>query len=166
MRRVSANLFIDSGADFSSCGTYRYRLWRRWGPGRALCFVMLNPSIANATENDPTVERCQRRADRMGFDALEVVNLFARIATDPTDLRSFDDPIGPGNDAAIIEACRGAGQVLVAWGVHGEFKGRSVAVSAMLRNAGIEMFALGLTKDGTPRHPLYLPNSVSPEPWP
>lgn len=156
------NLFVDSGATFSPCGLYRYRLWRRWGEGAPLLFVMLNPSIASATENDPTVERCQRRAANLGFPALEVVNLFARIATDPVDLASFDDPIGPENDTAILEAARGAGMIVCAWGVHGKLKGRGAVVAAMLRANGIPLYALGLTKDGMPRHPLYLPYHARP----
>jgi hypothetical protein len=98
----------------------------------------------------------------MGFPALEVVNLFARIATDPVDLASFADPIGAGNDDAILEAARGAGLTIAAWGVHGKIRERGANVAAMLRREGVELFALGITKDGMPRHPLYLRSSAEP----
>lgn len=162
------NLFTDAGATFSPCGAYRYRLWRRWAEGAPLVFVMLNPSTADAERNDPTVERCQRRAVRMGFPAVEVVNLFALRSTDPAALSLADDPIGPGSDAAILEAARGAGMVVCAWGTTTvkRFEWRAGAVAAMLRaDEGLALYALGTTKSGAPRHPLYLPDSSSPKPW-
>ena len=81
------DLFCKSGAQFSACNRYRYRLWRIWDESRKpLVMVMLNPSMANADQNDPTVERCQRRALKMGFGGLRVVNIFALVSTDPAAL--------------------------------------------------------------------------------
>src|SRR5689334_20041621 len=74
---------IVKSAVLSPCGLYRYRLTRRWGDGPALLFVMLNPSTADATEDDPTIRRCTGFAKREGMPAIEVVNLFAWRATDP-----------------------------------------------------------------------------------
>lgn len=164
---MSASLFVDSGAEFSECGIYRYRLWRRWAEGAPCVFIMLNPSTADAERNDPTVERCQRRAVRMGFPAVEVVNLFALRSTDPAALSVADDPIGPGNDAAILAAARGAGMIVAAWGAtrvkHFERRGEMVAEA--LRFRGFPLYALGITKSGAPRHPLYLPDSATPRDW-
>src|ERR1051326_5628436 len=90
---------------FSPCGLFRYRLWRHWTPGMPpLVFVMLNPSTADAEKNDPTVERCERRAKAGGFGGGEVVNLFALRSTDPKALYSAADPIGPENDKVIATA--------------------------------------------------------------
>lgn len=158
-------LFEQSGAIFSPCGTYRMRLWRRWGSGCPAVFCMLNPSTADATANDPTVERCERRARAMGFGGLEVINLFALRSTDPRALRRHDDPIGPGNDAAILEACGGAGIVICAWGAYGALMSRGECVHELLRSADVQPHILELNRDGTPKHPLYVGYDVQPKPW-
>lgn len=89
------SLFEQSGAAFSPCRRYRYRLWRTWGDAAPAVFVMLNPSTADEIENDPTVERCERRARAMGFGGLRVANIFSLRSTDPTALYTSDDPVGP-----------------------------------------------------------------------
>ena len=100
--------FRETGARFSVDRRYRYALWRVWDHGRGICnFLLLNPSIADEATNDPTSERCERRARRWGFGGLIVTNLFALCATDPAGLRRVADPIGPENDAAILETARG-----------------------------------------------------------
>ena len=85
-----------SRAWYSPCGVYRYRLERVWAPGALLACIMLNPSTATEERNDPTIERCERRARALGFGGLSVVNLFAFRATYPADLRRAADPVGPG----------------------------------------------------------------------
>ena len=157
-----------SGATFSQCGRYRTRLWRTFmgfRSPRPAVFVMLNPSTTDETANDPTVERCERRARAMGFTGLEVVNLFALRSTDPQELYRAADPIGKGNDASILEACRSAGIVICAWGAHGKHLGRGEFVRAQLLRAGIALHALAINRDGTPKHPLYVGYAVQPQPW-
>lgn len=153
-------------AVISECGRYRYRLARVWGEGPRLVFVMLNPSTADEHANDPTVERCERRARAGGFAGLEVVNLFALRSTDPGALymHSQDAAVGPLNDAAILDACV-LGFVVCAWGCHGNMGGRGERVRAMLAAKGIALHVLALNTDGSPRHPLYLANSCKPKPW-
>jgi len=157
----------ESRAVYSDCERYRYALDRVWSPegGRAV-FVMLNPSTATEVQNDPTVERCERRARALGFGAFTVTNIFAWRETDPRAMRRAEDPVGPGNDAAILAACDGAARVVCAWGTHGAHLGRGIAVETMLRGAGVPLFHLGLTKDGHPRHPLYIGYGTAPTPWP
>lgn len=156
-----------SGATYSPCGKYRYTLWRQWEPGKAFAtFIMLNPSTATELENDPTVERCQRRAVRLGYGGMRVVNIFALRSTDPQVLYLTDDPIGEENDAAILASVKDAGIVIAAWGFHGEYMGRGKAVELLLGAHGVRIHCLGLTKKtGMPRHPLYVGYSTQPIPF-
>jgi hypothetical protein len=158
---------IRAQATFSECMTYRYHLWRALDPGGVgtCLFVMLNPSTADHVKNDPTVERCQRRAAAWGYARLEVCNIFALRSTDPAALYRHPDPVGPENDAYIRAAALGASLVVCAWGGHGSRLGRrSEAVLALLKGVGAAPCALRLTKSGEPCHPLYLPYSLRPVP--
>lgn len=155
-----------SEAVFSVCGTYRYRLTRTWDGGRGrLLYIMLNPSKACEKKNDPTIARCQKRAELLGYGGLDVVNLFAFRATDPADLRAAMEPVGPENDAMLVQACGEADCILAAWGVHGRHRGRDDKVMSLLNGAGHSLYVLGLTRHGLPRHPLYVSYANRPEPW-
>lgn len=155
-----------SVAVYSDCERYRYTLTRVWdAAGRRALFVMLNPSTATEVQNDPTVERCERRARALGFGAFRVVNIFAWRATDPRDMRAAAEPVGAENDAAILEGADWADQIIAAWGAHGAHLARGAAVEHLLREAGAEVWHLGLTKAGHPRHPLYLAYTQQPEKW-
>jgi hypothetical protein len=154
-----------SEAVYSDCERYRYLLTRRWGPGRKALFVMLNPSTATEIQNDPTVERCERRARALGFGAFRVTNIFAFRATDPKVMRAVVDPVGPSNDAAILESLSWADLVLCAWGNHGLHLNRGADVAALLRKARVPLWHLGLTGQGQPRHPLYVGYDQQPQPW-
>jgi len=157
-------------AVYSDCEHYRYLLTRVWDETkpRAL-FVMLNPSTATEVQNDPTVERCERRARALGFGAFRVTNIFAWRATDPKEMRAQADPVGPENDTAILESVAWAGgpgdRIVCAWGAHGAHLGRGVAVERLLRATGRELHHLGLTRAGDPKHPLYIGYDRQPEPW-
>lgn len=150
-----------SVAVYSDCEAYRYLLTRVWDGAlpRAL-FVMLNPSTATEVQNDPTVERCERRARALGFGAFRVTNIFAFRATDPRAMRAVADPVGPNNDAAIRESVDWAGgpadRIICAWGTHGAHLGRGAAVARLLRESGRDLHHLGLTAAGAPKHPLYI----------
>lgn len=155
-----------STAVYSDCEAYRYALTREWSAsGGRIAFVMLNPSTASELRNDPTIEGCERRARQMGAGAFQVVNLFAYRATDPRDLKAANAPLGPENDAVLRQAAEWADQVICGWGVHGAHQGRGPAVEAMLREGGVDLYHLGLSKDGHPRHPLYRPYRQQPELW-
>ncbi|MCB1395363.1 MAG: DUF1643 domain-containing protein [Rhodobacter sp.] len=155
-----------STALYSPCERYRYALTRTWDPaGRKVLFVMLNPSTATEVQNDPTVERCERRARALGYGAFRVCNIFAWRATDPKVMRAQDDPVGPGNDAAIAEGADWADTVVCAWGTHGAHLARGPAVEALLRATGKPLWHLGLSKAGHPKHPLYIGYDRQPEPW-
>ena len=155
----------DSLAVYSDDEAYRYRLSRRWGTGAGVLFVMLNPSTATEARNDPTIERCERRARRWGFAGFSVGNLFGYRTTKPQDLKRAADPVGAENDRLLVEMAREAGMTLCAWGVHGDHRDRGAQVAALLRAEGLALHHLGLTRAGAPRHPLYLPYAEAPRAW-
>ena len=104
-----------SHAVYSDCEAYRYALTRAWDAnGPRLTFVMLNPSKATELHNDPTVERCERRARALGFGAFRVTNIFAWRDTDPQAMRRAADPIGPANDNSLLAAADWADQIIAA----------------------------------------------------
>lgn len=155
-----------SEAVYSDCERYRYALTRVWDPqGRRVLFIMLNPSKATEVQNDPTIERCERRARALGFGGFRATNIFAWRETDPGALRAVAAPEGPENDAAIRDSLGWADQVIAAWGAHGTHRDRGVAVTRLLQRAGGPVFHLGLTQAGHPRHPLYIAYARQPELW-
>jgi hypothetical protein len=159
-----------AGAEFSPCGTYRYRLWRHWAKGLPVaCFIGLNPSTADETKMDNTMRRIKNFAKSWGCGGFEMLNLFGLRSTDPKALYTHSDPIGPGNDRAIRLTVRACSYVVCCWGVHGVIDSRSAqvlwAISKTISKSRV--YCLGLTQpipggmDDTisypqPRHPLYL----------
>lgn len=155
-----------STAVYSDCERYRYSLGRIWDPaGKKVMFVMLNPSTATEVQNDPTVERCERRARALGYGGFRVTNIFAWRATDPRDMRAAPDPVGPENESTLKEGALWADHIIAAWGTHGAHLDRGIAVADMLSRQGKSLFHLGLSKAGHPKHPLYLPYSQQPISW-
>ncbi|NTI22396.1 DUF1643 domain-containing protein [Rhizobium rhizogenes] len=142
-------------AVISACGSYRYRLERSWDSELpTVAFIMLNPSTADAAQDDPTIRRCVGFAKSWGFGRLIVGNLFALRSTDPTTLYMHSDPIGPDNNAHLraIAAC--AEQIVFAWGNHGLLHERGRRVAEMLDHCNVS--ALHVTSKGQPGHPLYV----------
>lgn len=154
---------IRGTAVISEDGRYRYDLTRTWGDGPRVCFVMLNPSTADATEDDRTIGRCVGFAASWGLDGLVVVNLFAYRAMRAIALLQVDDPVGPENDAYIAQAHQSSAFTVVAWGAHAAIAGRDRAVVELLNG---ELKCVGTTKDGSPRHLLYARGSLAPVAWP
>lgn len=160
-----------SEAIYSDCERYRYALTRVWDEGgaRAL-YIMLNPSTATEIQNDPTVERCERRSRVLGFGSFRVTNIFAWRDTDPRNMKAADDPVGPENDAMIEQSARvwirgNSDRILCAWGTHGAFNKRGEAMSALLDKVGKPLYHLGLSKAGHPKHPLYISYAEQPRRW-
>jgi hypothetical protein len=149
---------------YSPCDAYRYGLSRVWDARKsALLFIMLNPSTADEHRNDPTVARCETRARAMGFGGVMIANLFAFRATRPQDLKRAALPVGDANDRLLDAWAGTAAMTVAAWGVHGSHQGRAQQVARGLKG---DLHHLGLTKDGHPRHPLYVPFATVPAPWP
>lgn len=152
------------GAVFSPCRTYRYSLWRRWdADGPTLNVIGLNPSTADEYADDPTIRRCIGFARAWGFGTLVMTNLFAYRSTDPRVLLTVADPVGPDNDQALRVQAYEAGMVVAAWGAHPLAVARSEAVRPLIQPYSV--MCLGATKDGAPRHPLYLPKTMLPSPF-
>lgn len=155
---------MKSGACFDPTGAYRYSLWRIWNHGPWVTFVMLNPSTADAEVNDATIRRCVCFAQRWGYGALEVVNLFALRTPYPQTLRVVEDPVGAECDAHILTAVARADQVVLGWGNWGKLYHRDRAVLDLLTPYS-NIYCLGLNQSGQPRHPLYLKQTVQPIPY-
>src|SRR2546428_7602321 len=153
----------DSGAVFSACRRWRYLLWRRWDAARPVAnFLMLNPSTADEVKLDPSCTRARRYAERWGFGAVVITNIFGWRATDPEEMKPARDPVGRGSDRAILRAARESALVVCAWGNHGAHLGRSLAVRRLLENEGIAPRVLRMNCSGEPAHPLYLPGTLRP----
>lgn len=168
--RPSGPPVTTDGALLSPDGRYRYWLRRQLGEdpaAPALVFVMLNPSTADATTDDPTIRRCKAFAVRDGWGALEVVNLYALRSTDPAALWRDPDPVGPDNDRHLLAACRRAVAVVAAWGAAPGLRPslRAAQVAGMLEREGIRLVSLGRTGSGHPTHPLYVKADRPFRPW-
>jgi hypothetical protein len=150
-----------AGATVDATGQYRYNLWRKISsdPGRVV-FVMLNPSTADASHDDPTILRCCSFAKMWGYGRVEVVNLFAFRATSPSVMKAASDPIGTENDAHIRGAVLGADLVIAAWGNHGSHLNRGEVVRRMLPAT---TRCLARNKSGEPKHPLYVAGTETPQ---
>jgi hypothetical protein len=149
-----------SGARFSPCRTWRYTLHRVWDQGLGLLMVIgLNPSTADEVQNDPTVARCVNYAKSWGFGGLVMMNAFAYRTTFPGVLKKAPDPVGPDNDFWLRRMAEEARQILAAWGNHGRWLDRQGQVLSLIDR---ELYCLGETKEGAPRHPLYLRKDAEP----
>jgi len=155
---------IGRSAHISTCGRYRYSLHRRWcgGDGRTVCFVMCNPSTADGLVDDPTIRRCISFARAWGYSVLCVRNLFCLRATDPAELMTAADPIGPDGDVELVEA-KTADLLVAAWGAIALPHRRDQVALEMF--AGKPLYVLALTKHGKPRHPLYVKGDAQPILW-
>lgn len=152
-----------SGALFSTCRRWRYLLWRQWDETLPVAnFLMLNPSTADEVQLDPSCTRARVYAERWGYGSLIVTNLFGWRATDPQAMKAAREPVGRGNDRAILRAAREAAIVVCAWGNHGAHLGRSGKVLTQLKKARVRLHALRINGAGEPAHPLYLPGNLEP----
>lgn len=157
---------MDRDAVISSSGTYRYLLTRYWDYTKPrVGFVMLNPSTADAKEDDPTIRRCINFAKSWGYGGIVVGNLFAYRATDPKKLTQVGSPVGPQNDVMLDRWIFGnekVGLVIAAWGAHSFAAARG---KELCRRHPNRLSCLGVTKAGHPKHPLYLRADTKPIPF-
>lgn len=158
-----------SGAVISDCGQFRYHLWRRWNPDLpTMVWVMLNPSTADATADDPTIRRCIGFAKREGCGGISVRNVFALRATDPAELAKHPDPFGPENEAYLLHARNVSLLTVMVLGWGAKLTDRRLR--EYYRRAEVccvvnQPYCFGTTKAGDPRHPLYLKGDAPLEKW-
>lgn len=151
--------YLLSDAVISDCGTYRYMLRRIWSDEKPLGVIMLNPSTADMTTDDNTIRRCVNFAKSFGHGGILVANLFAYRATKPDELFTASDPVGPDNFKHVKTMLSQVECVLCAWGANGDFlgQGKKMADFVTMRNA---LYCLGVNKNGSPKHPLYVKSST------
>lgn len=135
-------------------GPYRYSLGRLWGSGKIIAWIMLNPSTADGEKDDATIRRVIDFSKAWGYDGFLVGNLFAFRATNPKEMLSSIDPVGPNNDTELLKIAKSCDRVVCAWGANGGFMNRDGEVYGLLSQH--KLCHLGLTNGGQPKHPLYL----------
>jgi hypothetical protein len=154
----------------SSCRRYRYTLWRQWSADASspyVNFVLLNPSTADERNDDNTVRRCIDFTKRWGYSALCITNLFCYRTTYPEQLLKCKDPFGRFNKMWLIRIARGADLVIAGWGINGDYLAQDWHVRALIdRRARKPLHCLGLTAQGHPKHPLFLPAITPHQPFP
>lgn len=165
-----STLIQQSEAHFSDCEKYRYWLRRDWDTNLgAISFLMLNPSTADEVDNDPTIERCQRRAIAMGYGSMIIVNLFPFRMTDSRLLNTVDNLLGDIADAnqSILRAVEISAATVCGWGKHPLAAPRAKTVMEMLMHANLQdkVMCLQLNADGSPQHPLYIAYAKQPVPF-
>jgi len=124
---------------------------------------MLNPSTANHEDDDATIRRCMNFSRRWGYGGMEVVNLFALRATDPTELLQVFRPIGEENDEWVRKAIETSTMTMAAWGIHGMYFGRSISMRGLLSHNCV--LCLGKCSNGEPKHPVRLSYETRLEPF-
>ena len=163
---MTDDLFIERTADFSACRTWRYTLKRVWDKRKpVVLFVLLNPSTADEVQDDPTNRRGITYAMDWKCGGVTFCNLFAVRTPDPRVMKAAEDPVGPMNDRWLTREVRAAGPIILAWGTHGSHLGRDVRVLSLLKATGRTLWCLGRTKQGHPKHILYLPRRLMPQVW-
>lgn len=180
---TEARIFGD--AMFSPCGQYRWRLRRWWRAGRTVLWIMLNPSTADGTKNDPTLLRIIHFSKLWGFGGLIVGNLLPKITSDPAECRAwayFDaakcmtnwhaEPALADNDLHLEEMAAGVDMIVVAWGQGAQDEGRIEKVIEAVRSAApdLPLYCVGRAQNGAPKHPMArgkhrIPNDQQPELW-
>lgn len=175
-----------STARFSADGVYRYDLTRTWGEGKRVLWVMLNPSTATASDDDPTIRRCIGFSKDWGYGGLVVCNLYALRSTNPKGLLAVDDPIGPENETTIRHWMTHPSieMMVCAWGAHVDMPNlpRRLTPERWTQHLPVDpedeefgltdyrwvpsTFCLGRSKNGHPRHPLYLKRDADLLPYP
>lgn len=149
-------------AEFSDCKNYRYSLSRIWEAERPkVLYIGLNPSSADALQDDPTIRRCIQFARSWGYGGMSIVNLFAFKHHDPKYLMKVKKPVGELNDDFIREHLQSHDNTVLIWGNHGAFQNRATEVLQWIKKP----LCIKINKSGQPAHPLYLKKNLKPIPF-
>ena len=148
--------YISKHAKISDDYVYRYQLTRIWDETKPkVLFIMLNPSTADALEDDPTIRRVVNFAESWGYGGVYVANLYAFRSTDPKGLKTTSDPIGPENREHIQALVGSVDRVIYAWG-------NKEKEPQWLRELITTPYCIALSTKGIPKHPLYLKGDSQP----
>lgn len=162
---------MNRSAAVSICGNFRYRLDREWDSERGRLYAgLINPSTADANEDDATLRGLIARAKKLGFGSVVVWNAFAIRSPNPRDIYFSDDPVGPQNDEyikAILSECKDRdAPCLVGWSSHGKHLGRAGWITSTANTLGVSLQCVAINADGSPRHPLYVKHDSPLLKWP
>jgi hypothetical protein len=150
---------MEKGALFSNCKKYRYTLCRIWNRNKSYAvFIGLNPSVADANIDDPTIRRCIKYAKDWNLGGLYMLNLFSYIATNPKVMKNKKYPIGKLNDKWLLKISKDAGIIIGAWGNDGSHLMRSKSIKKLIPN----LYCLKINNTGEPAHPLYQKANIIP----
>lgn len=174
---MTDDLFMRRAAEISLCGLYRYWLEREWEPGKPILVAcMLNPSTADAHQEDQTLLTLIHFAKLWGYGGLTIVNLYGWRSPKPAEMmaaagRIDDTNRQRGREAALIAATMGGGRMLVAWGNDGDFEGEATRFADFAADEiGVDLICLGTTLLGAPKHPMArglwrIPRDQQPKIW-
>jgi hypothetical protein len=151
-------IYLERAAVLSRCGVYRYRLYRMWAEGPCILWVLLNPSTADASRDDRTVNRCARFAESWGFGSMWIGNVYAYRATKPQHLPAgLREAEGLDNAYHLRSMQLLSSRVVYGWGNHGP--AHTPDLFGIL-GAKVEAWCLGKTMLGMPKHPLYIKSNT------
>lgn len=155
---------MKKSADISECGKYRYLLRRMWAIGDSVLFIMLNPSIADASIDDPTIRRCIGFAKGWGYGSISVCNLYAYRATNPDelDLLTSSKLVGIKNGEILKSIRNESDKIIVAWGTKG---GQGSVQFRNIFNGYVNLYCFGFNRNGSPKHPLYIKKDTELISW-
>ena len=149
-------------------GNYRYSLKREWDDYnlRKAVFVLLNPSTADDRVDDRTTMRCISFSKKLDCGSLEVVNVFAYRSRNWRELgnMSLEEATGPENRFYLENALHSGSEIIVGWGEnctmhHRDYEELSEWFKGYMPNC------LGTTRDGHPRHPLFVRSDTMVQPY-
>jgi hypothetical protein len=160
MKEAKNEIFMQKASQLSPCRSYRYTLDRIWDTTKSsVLFILFNPSTADETHDDPTLRRCIHFAQSWGYGALRIVNLYSLRTSNPKTLHAHPLPKGPDHDLYFQQSLLSHQDILCAWGLKGG------SISCHFKPGSHRIFHLGINKDGSPKHPLYLPARSQKIPW-
>jgi hypothetical protein len=164
MRNVIMKKYESKGAEFGIERKYRFSLWRIWNqPAGLVMFIGLNPSTADESQNDRTIQRVEGIVRHWGYGGFYMMNLFPLVSPYPERLKEFletpfHDIEDRENDFWIEKISARCCMTVFAWGNFKEAKERAKILEGMFPDA----HALYINKNGSPKHPLYCPKITLP----
>lgn len=157
---------MHSEAGISSCGVYRWWLFRKWDSHLPpIIWIMMNPSTADHKKDDPTIRKVIRLSSKWEYGSVIVLNVYAFRSPHPDKLpRDMDEAVGHRNDwwiKTVFEyAAKNKIKVVAAWGVKHGKRGR--VVHSLAHDAGLKLRCLEVGLNGEPKHPRFLSEDLRP----